>query len=84
MKTTDRKAVALVIDGHVTVDVYSIDADGNVTTAMGTVKDYTVGFTPDGVSCTCEHGRHSTRSHSHDTALRLQATMIEERKQDGR
>lgn len=76
------KAVELVVSGLVTVHSYQVDDDGAVVSAIGTVKGYDTAFHPGAVICTCAHGRHSTRSHSHDKALRLAAREQQRREQD--
>ncbi len=78
MKSTDRKAVALVVDGRVDVISATFNDDGELVTATGTVKGYTTTITPDGVECDCEFGQHSTKTHSHDVALRLAAQLAQE------
>jgi hypothetical protein len=78
MKTTDRKAVRLVVGGRVVVDAATFDGDNRLTTAAGTVYGDTgvnkVKITPDGSECGCAYGQHTSNGiHSHDQALRLAA-----------
>lgn len=79
MKSTDKKAVRLVLHNRVTLTTTpDFGDDGELLHATGTVEGdtgtYTVVITPAGSTCTCTHGtNHPGRTHSHDQALRLQA-----------
>ena len=78
---TVAKAVHLVNNGNVKVDLWHIDNEGVIDVASGHVQSgtntYWVTLTPEGATCSCEWGRHhhhpSQDFHSHDLALRLAA-----------
>ena len=78
MRGIETKAVQLVIEGHVTVDLYKLDPDGAIGTAAGHVHSgnntYWVTLDPDGGTCECTFGENQPgRLHSHNLALRLAA-----------
>ncbi len=78
MRGIETKAVRLVLDGHVTVDLYKTGDDDQIVTAAGHVQSganrYWVTIAPDGGSCDCTFGENQPgRLHSHSLALRLAA-----------
>ena len=78
MRGIEAKAVQLVINNNVTVDLYRLNTDGAIDTASGTVESgdetYRVSIDPDGGSCDCTFGdKQPGKLHSHSLALRLQA-----------
>ena len=85
MKTIEEKALRLVVTGRVHVEGFICDEDGSVAYAGGTVESsrtYHVEFTPAGVTCDCPWGMNRNTTHSHDLALRLEATRLIERAAD--
>jgi len=78
VKGIETKAVRLVLDGHVTVDLYKTGDDNQIMTAAGHVQSgdetYWVTLDPDGGTCDCTFGVNQPgRLHSHSLALRLAA-----------
>ena len=77
-KELEAKAIQLVYDKNVTVDLYRTNSNGTITTAGGHVHSgnntYWTTLTPDGDTCTCTFGINKPGlSHSHTLALRLAA-----------
>jgi hypothetical protein len=78
MRTVIAKAVKLVNNGNVVVDLWHLDSDGVIDTASGRVASgdnlYWVTLAPDDSTCSCEWGQNRNgREHSHDLALRMAA-----------
>lgn len=87
MKTTEEKAVRLVVEGRVRIESYQLGEDGRITEAHGFVRgdsgSWLVQITPEWASCNCPFGiaRQNAAGHSHDRALELEVYRVEQRDQ---
>lgn len=83
MNKVERKAAGYVNSGKVHVTAYTIADDGSIATVSGHVdgtERWTVQVTPAGTQCDCPFGEAhgvTSRTHSHDVALRLAAWQME-------
>jgi hypothetical protein len=81
MRVIEAKAVRLVNERKVIVDLYQMADDGTVLTTAGHLTSgdnlYWVTITPDGSNCTCTYGVNQPgRRHSHDLALELETKRL--------
>jgi len=86
VRGVETKAVRLVLDGHVEVDLFKTGDDDQITVAAGHVTSgahrYWVTLAPDGGTCDCTFGVNQPgRMHSHSLALRLAAQVVAKEKQ---
>ncbi len=84
MNEIEAKASYYVNAGKVHLDTYTVDKDsGAIVTVSGFVdgtRRYRVAVTPAGTECDCPFGEAhgvTNQPHSHDTALRLAAMLME-------
>jgi hypothetical protein len=70
MRHIDAKAIRLVENGAVTITWVSPDRDAAAGTIDGATDTYQAQYSPAGMVCTCQAGRHH-QTCSHAIALQL-------------